>query len=191
MIYTHEFHGLPLQTGDIICTQDGQENSLFGQLWQLFGLLVPGEVDHCIIYLGPGGRCIESAARGVKVFDMPGNTWNAMDLIQERLLLDSFYGVAYPLDGFNYEPEEEAHLRRAVAQYCWDKAAQCKPYNFNLLDPQRDSAFYCSQLVYKAYLSVGIDLSPQTDAQRVQFWDRVVFPQEIWDACVHRRHLPG
>ena len=68
-IYTHSYHDLPLTTGDIICTQDGESESVFGRLWKLLGLVVPGEVDHCILYLGPGGRCIESAPSGMPPLD--------------------------------------------------------------------------------------------------------------------------
>ena len=47
-IYTHSYYGLMVSTGDIICTRDGEENSLFGKLWGLLGKLVPGEVDHAM-----------------------------------------------------------------------------------------------------------------------------------------------
>lgn len=190
MIYAHEFHGIPLQTGDIICTQDGEEDSPFGQIWRLLGRLVPGEVDHCVVYVGPGGRCVESAARGVLVFEMPGNTWEAGALSQKRLLLDTFYGVAYPLAGRDLRPEEEKRLRVAVANYCLDKALLSKPYNLNVFDAQRDSAFYCSQLVYKAYLRQGLDLNSNTGVPVGGLLERIVFPQEIWNACPHRRYQP-
>jgi len=31
-----------------------------------------------------------------------------------------------------------------------------KPYNLNFFDPETAKAFYCSQLAYKAYQSVGL-----------------------------------
>ncbi len=187
MIYSHSFHGLPLQTGDIICTQDGEVNSLFGRLWRAFGLLVPGEIDHCLIYLGPGGRCIESAARGVIVFHMPAETWDAQSLFKQRLLLDKFIGVAYPLQDTHLPLDKERRLRQAVAAYCLEQATRSKPYNLNYLDPGRDHSFYCSQLVYKAYLSQGINLNTNRGVPAGGLLDGIVFPQEIWNACPHRR----
>lgn len=191
MIYSHTFHGIPLQTGDIICTQDGEENSLFGRLWRAFGLLVPGEIDHCLIYLGPGGRCIESAARGVIVFHMPGQTWDSPALVNQRQLLDTFIGIAYPLEDRGIPVEKEIRLRQAVAAYCLEQATRSRPYNLNYLDPQRDRSFYCSQLVYKAYLAQGIDLNSNLGVPSTGLLSEVVFPQEIWNACPHRRPAPG
>lgn len=188
-IYSHIFHGLHLQTGDIICTQDGEADSLFGRLWRAFGKLVPGEIDHCVLYLGPGGRCIESAARGVIVFHMPGETWESQALFKQRLLLDTFIGVAYPLQGRYYPPEKEARIRRAVAAFCLEQAMHSKPYNLNYLDPQNDYGFYCSQLVYKAYLAQGINLNSNQGVPRNGLLADIVFPQEIWNACLHRK--PG
>ena len=185
MIYTHNFHGLPVTTGDIVCTQDGEDDSLFGRLWQLIGRVVPGEVDHCIIYLGPGGRCIESAARGVLEFDMPGLRWDAPSQFDRRWMLDTFYGVAYPLAGRGLQPDQEARIRLAVANYCREQAQHSKPYNLNVFDPCREGAFYCSQLVYKAYLAQDIDLNTNLGVPAGALSD-IVFPQEIWNACAHQ-----
>jgi hypothetical protein len=187
MIYSHSFHGIPLQTGDIICTQDGETDSLFGRLWRAFGMLVPGEVDHCLIYLGPGGRCIESAARGVLAFDMPGEIWDSQTLFKQRMLLDRFIGVAYPLQGRSYSPEKEAQIRQAVAAFCLEQATHSRPYNINFLNPQNDCSFYCSQLVYKAYLAQGIDLNSNLGVPAGGLLAKIVFPQEIWNACPHRK----
>jgi hypothetical protein len=184
--YTYTFQGLPVTTGDIICTRDGEEDSAFGRLWRLLGRLVPGEVDHCIIYLGPGGRCIESATRGVIEFEMPGSEWDAPALFDRRWMLDSFYGVAYPLSGRGLTAEQETRTRLAVANFCWEQALHCKPYNPNFFNPRRDGAFYCSQLVYRAYLAQGIDLNTNQGVP-AGLLAQIVFPQEIWNACDHRR----
>jgi hypothetical protein len=183
---THTFHGLPVTTGDILCSRDGEENSLFGRIWRLLGLLVPGEIDHCIIYLGPGGRCIESAARGVVEFEMPGQIWDAQALARQRLILDTFYGVAYPLEGRCLSGDQEQQVRLAVASYCREQARHSKPYNLNYFDPWQEGAFYCSQLVYKAYLAQGIDLHTNQDVP-AGLLAPVVLPQEIWNACAHLR----
>ena len=188
-IYTYTFHGLPLTTGDIICTRDGEHESAFGHLWQLLGRFVPGEVDHCIAFLGPGGRCIESATRGVIEFEMPGSSWDALAQFNQRLMLDTFYGVAYPLAGRGFSDAEETAIRLAVANFCREQALHGKPYNPNFFDPRRDGAFYCSQLVYKAYLAQGIDLNTNQGVPGGPLAP-IVFPQEIWNACQHRQPAP-
>ena len=68
MIYTYQINGMPVQTGDIICTMNGKPDILPGEFWRLVGRLVPGDVDHVAIYLGPDGRCAEAGARGVITF---------------------------------------------------------------------------------------------------------------------------
>ena len=181
----HAFNGLQVSTGDIICTQDGEENSLFGQFWSLLGKAVPGEVDHCLIYLGPGGRCIELGPKGVIVFEMPGEIWDARPLFSKRWILDTLYGVAYPLAKCVL-PDEEERIRLEVAAFCLKLETECKPYNLNFFNPERDSAFYCSQLVYKAYLAQGIDLNTNQGVP-AGILAPIVFPQEIWNACEHKR----
>ena len=181
-IYSSSFYGLPVVTGDIICTRDGEENSLFGQLWQLIGRLVPGEVDHCVLYLGPGGRCVESGPMGVVTFDMPEGVWQAASLAPERLMLDTFYAIAYPFARRGLPSDREAEVREQVAAFCLEQAAHSKPYNFNFFNPLEDGAFYCSQLIYKAYLSAGIDLNP-TPLPPQDPLDLIVFPQDILNIC--------
>ena len=66
MIHTYQIEGLTLQTGDVICTMNGKPDILPGQFWWLVGKLVPGDVDHVAIYLGPDGRCVEAGARGAE-----------------------------------------------------------------------------------------------------------------------------
>jgi hypothetical protein len=188
MIYNSTFNGLHVSTGDVLLTCDGEETSLFGQIWQLLGKVMPGEVDHCVLYLGPGGRCIESAARGVLQFEMPGEAWESAPLFPQRWLLDTFYGVAYPLANRGISEPEEERIRISVARYCLEQAALSKPYNLNFFNPETDGAFYCSQLIYKAYLAEGIDLNINRGVPAGVFRS-IVFPQEIWDACSHRR--PG
>ena len=71
MIHTYQIEGITLQTGDVICTMNGKPDILPGEFWRLVGRLVPGDVDHVAIYLGPDGRCIEAGTRGVITFDVP------------------------------------------------------------------------------------------------------------------------
>jgi hypothetical protein len=189
-IYTHSYYGLMVSTGDIICTRDGEENSLFGKLWGLLGKLVPGEVDHCLLYIGPGGRCVESAARGVVVFEMPGDRWDSKALFSERWLLDTFHGVAYPFANRNLPSLEEGKIRQGVADFCLAQAANCKPYNINFFDSQKDGAFYCSQLIYKAFIAFGINLNTDQGVPKGRLGP-IVFPQEIWNACPHHQPEAG
>jgi hypothetical protein len=185
-LYTSSFHGVPVTTGDIICTTDGEQDSLFGRFWQMMGQLAPGDVDHCIVYLGPGGRCIESGARGVITFTMPGEVWDAATLVDERWLLDRFYGVAYPLADLGLAPEDERGIRERVADFCLEQATSSKPYNPNFFNPDTDGAFYCSQLIYRAYLAEGIDLNTN-HGMPAGLFAPIVFPQELWNACPHRK----
>jgi hypothetical protein len=60
MIYSETINGLPVTTGDIICTTNGNDASLMGKAWQMIGLLVPGKIDHVLLYVGPNGGCIEA-----------------------------------------------------------------------------------------------------------------------------------
>jgi hypothetical protein len=191
MIYQHTFSGLTVATGDILCTQDGVEGSLFGQLWRLVGRIVPGEVDHCLVYVGPGGRCIESGARGVIEFEMPGSEWDAETVWKERLLLDTLFGVVYPLENRGLTEAEEQRLRLGVVAFCREQVAQGKPYNLNVFNPETDGAFYCSQLIYKAYLEQGIDLNPEESLLNGPLTGKIIFPTDLWQNLPHRRVNAG
>jgi hypothetical protein len=187
MIYRHQFHGIPVQTGDVICTHDGGEDSLFGAIWRIIGRLLPGEVDHCIIYIGPGGRCVESGVRGVITFEMPDQIWNASPLARERDLVDEFVGVAYPLAERGLPSREEERIRLGVVDFCLRMVAENRPYSFDFLNLQARRGFYCSQLVHKAYLEFGVELNTNLGVPDDALLSRIVFPEEIWNACPHRR----
>jgi hypothetical protein len=186
MIYEYEIHGVPLRTGDLICTTDGAPDLLPGEFWRLIGLLLPGDVDHVVIYLGPGGRCAESSGRGVITFEVSDGCWQCEKLILERgLLVDTFYGVVYPLQGLGLSGEEERRIREDIAAYCLAQVG--KPYNLNFLDAEREDAFYCTQLAYKAYQRHGINLNTGLDMSNLPGSDLIIFPQEIWNGFPHRR----
>ncbi|MCX6064321.1 MAG: YiiX/YebB-like N1pC/P60 family cysteine hydrolase, partial [Chloroflexi bacterium] len=76
-------------------------------------------------------------------------------------------------------------IRVGVAEYCLSHLG--KPYNLNFLDPDRDDAFYCSQLAYKAYLPFGINLNTGLFMEQLPGTNQIIYPQEIWNFCVHRR----
>jgi hypothetical protein len=185
MIHTYEINGVPLQTGDIICTMDGKPDVLPGEFWRLVGKLVPGDVDHIVVYLGPEGRCAEAGALGVITFEVHDGLWDSHHTMPERgLLVDTFYGVAYPLDGMQLSEEEEERAREKVANYCLSQLG--KPYNLNFLNPETEDAFYCSQLAYKAYQQVNVNLNTGLEIERVPGTNVIIFPQEIWTGCAHR-----
>ncbi len=186
MIYTYEIEGIPVQTGDIICTVNGKPDILPGEFWRLVGRLVPGDVDHVAIYLGPDGRCIEAGALGVVTFDVPGRYWNTERMARQRgLLFDTFYGVVSPLDEFGLGDEDEQEMREKVAAYCLAQVG--KPYNLNFLNAETEEAFYCSQLAYKAYQQVGIDLNTGLAMEQIPGTNAVIYPQEIWNGLRNRR----
>lgn len=185
MVYTYRIEGLALQTGDIICTMNGKPDILPGEFWRLVGRLVPGNVDHVAVYVGPNGRCIEAGARGVITFNVPRGHWNTERMaLQRGLLFDSFYGVSTPLAEQGLSEGEEFEMRAAVAKYCLAQVG--KPYNLNFLNPETEEAFYCSQLAYKAYEQVGINLNTGLAMEQLPGTNAIVYPQEIWDGFSHR-----
>ena len=192
-IYTYQIEGIALQTGDIICTMNGKPDILPGEFWRIVGRLVPGDVDHVAIYLGPNGRCVEAGAHGVIKFTVFDRQWNTERMARRRgLLFDTFYGVASPLDGLGVSEEEEHALRKAVAAYCLAQLG--KPYNLNFLNAETEDAFYCSQLAYKAYQQIGIDLNTGLAMEQLPGTNAIIYPQEIWDGFSHRevkRDLPA
>lgn len=190
MIHTHTINGLTLKTGDILCTRDGTDQNWFGRLWQLIGYLVPGEIDHIIIYVGPGGRFVEAGARGVIAFEMPGAKWHAAQVVDLRLLVDTLIGVAYPLQGLTLTDEREEEIRLTVANYCLDHVG--KPYNANFLKVVTNEAFYCSQLAYLAYREARIDIGVtpvallNDDPSDATSTPLLVLPTALLDNCTHQ-----
>jgi cell wall-associated NlpC family hydrolase len=186
MIYSYQIQGLTLQTGDIVCTMNGKPDILPGEFWRLVGRLVPGDVDHVAIYIGPDGRCVESGSLGVISFDVHNSLWDTEFMARKRgMLFDTFYGMAYPLDGMELSEEEETHMRMTVAQYCLSQVG--KSYNLNFLNSETEEAFYCSQLAYKAYQQIGIDLNTGLAMEQLPGTNAIVYPQEIWEGCAHRQ----
>jgi len=185
MVYTYEIEGIPVQTGDIICTMNGKPDILPGEFWRLIGRLVPGDVDHIAIYIGPNGRCVEAGARGVITFDVPNGHWDTERMaLQRGLLFDTFYGIAAPLDEVGFSDNEEFETRSLVAEYCLAQVG--KPYNLNFLNAETDQSFYCSQLAYKAYKQVGINLNTGLAMEQLPGTNEIVYPQEIWNGFNHR-----
>lgn len=185
MIYTYQIEGIPVQTADIICTMNGKPDILPGEFWRFVGRLVPGDVDHVAIYLGPNGRCIEAGARGVITFDVPQGHWNTERMaLQRGLLFDTFYGIVSPIDGLPISEEEGIEMRSRVVDYCLAQLG--KPYNLNFLKTESEESFYCSQLAYKAYQQIGIDLNTGLAMEQIPGTNAIVYPQEIWDGFSHR-----
>jgi cell wall-associated NlpC family hydrolase len=185
MIYTYQIEGLAMQTGDIICTMNGKPDILPGEFWRLVGRLVPGDVDHVAVYIGPDGRCVESGSRGVIAFNVHNSLWDTEFMARKRgLLFDTFYGVTYPLGGLELSEEEEAHMRMKVAQYCLSQIG--KSYNLNFLNAETDEAFYCSQLAYKAYQQVNVNLNTGLAMEQLPGTNEIIYPQEIWDGFPHK-----
>jgi len=186
MIYEYQVNGLMMQTGDLICTTDGGGEDMKGQFWRLVGKLIPGDVDHIVIYLGPGGRCVEAGPKGVSVFEISGSIWDSEKMADQRGdLIDELYGVAYPLQGKDLTEAQILSMREDVASYCLAQLG--KPYNIDFLDSSGEDAFYCSQLAYKAYLKEGIDLNTRIGIPNIPGTESIIFPQEIWSGCIHCR----
>ncbi|MHB8778287.1 MAG: YiiX/YebB-like N1pC/P60 family cysteine hydrolase [Anaerolineales bacterium] len=185
MIHTFEIEGLAIQTGGIICTMNGKPDILPGEFWRLVGRLVPGDVDHVAMYVGSAGRCVEAGSRGVIAFDMPDGTWNTECMARQRgLLFDTFYGIASPLERKDLSEEDESQMRSTVANYCLAQVG--KPYNLNFLNAETEEAFYCSQLIYKAYQQIGINLNTGLSIEQLPGTNAIIYPQEVWGECMHR-----
>lgn len=190
MVYKSQINGLTVQTGDVICTMNGKPDILPGEFWRLVGKLVPGEVDHVAMYLGPDGRCIEAGALGVITFEVDNEHWDSEHMMKERgHLVDTLYGVAYPLAGRGLSAELEEQIRADVAAFCLEQIG--KPYNINFLNSDTDKAHYCSQLIYRAYMRCGINLNTGMVMESLPGTNRIVYPQEIWDGCIHRMAAPN
>lgn len=191
MIHSHSFNGVVARSGDVLFTRDGTPNSIFGQLWRAFGHILPGDLDHVALYVGPGVRFVESAANGVVLVDMAGDTWDAERYARERLLLDELVGVANPLAGQGLSEADETRIREGVVAYCLKQVSERKPYNLNFFDPEKEGAFYCSQLVYKAYARFGIELHGIGQADANPLMAPIVLPEDIWNACADKQRVPG
>lgn len=190
MIHTTQINGLTVQTGDVICTMNGKPDILPGEFWRLVGRLVPGDVDHVAIYLGPHQRCVEAGARGVITFNVDHGNWDAEHMMLERgHLVDTIYGAAYPLAGRGLSPELERQIRADIAAYCLAQIG--KPYNLNFLNAETEDSFYCSQLAYKAYQRVGVNLNTGLAMEGLPGANLIIYPQEIWDGSIHRMAVLG
>lgn len=186
MIYTYQINNMTVQTGDVICTMNGKPDILPGEFWRLIGRLVPGDVDHVSIYLGPDGRCVEAGAKGVITFDVPNGVWDTERMARQRgLLFDTFYGVVSPLDVLGYSEEDEINLRTTIATYALAQIG--KPYNLNFFNAETEEAFYCSQLVYKAYQTIGVNMNTGLAMEQLPGTNQIIYPQEIWEGFSHRQ----
>ncbi len=184
----YQINGLPVQTGDILCTTIGDGDVGIGEFWRFLGRLVPGVVDHIAVYIGPSGLCIEAGRIGVIAFEAKNQFWDADSMaLQRGGTIDTLFGVAYPLQDRNLDPDAEKKIRAAVARFCLEQAEARKPYNLNFLDPETEDAFYCSQLAYKAYAPHGINLNTGLGVPNLPGTDSIVFPQEIWTGCQSRQ----
>ena len=182
----YRFEGTKLQPGDIVCTRDGTQGSVGGRMWDLIGSLLPGEADHIALYVGPGPRFLEAGPHGVRYFEMPDGHWDSTLQHGERGFLDRFIGVVSPYPVLADADAAEHSLRARILDYC--KHQLGKPYNFNFLDPHTEAAFYCSQLVYKAFLTIGLDLHTGAGVPRLPLTLRMaVLPQEIWQGAPGER----
>ena len=185
MVYSFEINGLSVKTGDLICTVDGGGPVIPGEIWRLIGKLIPGDVDYVVVYIGPEGRCVEAGVKGVISFETHSSVWNSASMLDQRLLVDQLYGIAYPVEGRGLPPEQEDTIRDNVAAFCLAQVG--KPYNINFLDSSTEDSFYCSQLAYKAYLKCGIDLNTGKGVPDIPGTTSIIFPQEVWESCVHAR----
>lgn len=177
MIYEFTINGRKVKSGDVISTRDGM-NSIYSVGYTVLGKLIPGDVDHTVLYVGPEGLCVEAGIYGVISFNA-AHEWSAMAMFEGRGLLDTFHSASSVVGKLGLPVTEEDAVRSFVRAY----ALGCvgKPYNINFLDPDNERAIYCSQLVYLAYKKAGINLNVGKTGQQGKWFDKVIFPQEILD----------
>jgi len=126
----------------------------------------------------------------VITFNVENGHWDAEHMMAERgHLVDTFYGIAYPLAGRGLSHELEEQIREDISAYCLAQVG--KPYNLNFLNSETDDFFYCSQLVYKAYQRVGINLNTGLAMEGLPGTNLIIYPQEIWDGSIHRVAVLG
>jgi hypothetical protein len=188
-IYQWEWNGVELKTGDLICTEVGDLKSIDGGLSIFIGMIIPGPHDHIAIYTGPDGRFIEACPNGVIEACMDNSKWDAKKLFSSRGFIDHLAGAVYPLSGNNGAVGDETTIRLGIANYCQSQVG--KKYNFNFLDPETEDVFYCSQLAYRAYMTVSqknINLHCGMKHAYRNLWlpPEIVYPQEIWDGFTHK-----
>ena len=187
-LFEYLLDGLPLRTGDIVATVDGTEVTFRGQVWRLVGAVMPGDIHHVLMYVGPGPRFIEAGPSGVIEFEMPESRWDSVPVADSRGgLMDRLHGVACPLFGKRITGEREAQVRRAAADYCLAQVG--KPYNRRFSDPYREDSFYCSQLLWRAYRRQGINLRARGVGGGKRP-GRIIFPSDVWRACLARNASP-
>jgi len=173
MIYEHSVKGRRLKSGDIISTKDG-DNSIYSLGFTLLGALIPGKVDHTVIYVGPGGLCVESGIHGVISFQA-AKQWNSRKMFKERGLIDTFHAASSALADRQLTPADEDAIRTSVCAFVLGCVG--RPYNYDFFDPDTENRFYCSQLAYLAYKKVGINL--HKGGLGIPGIDRIVFPQQV------------
>jgi hypothetical protein len=180
MIYEDMIENRKVKTGDIISTKDGN-NSIYALGFKVLGELIPGTVDHTVMYIGPNGLCVESGLAGVIAFNV-GTKWDSEDMFAKRGLIDTFYAASSVLAGKGLSTEKEEDIRNFVRGYVLGSVG--KPYNFDFFHPDYEKAVYCSQLVYLAYKKMGVNLhvgAPAVPAVIGGLAAEIVFPQELLD----------
>jgi cell wall-associated NlpC family hydrolase len=131
--------------GDIIVIHD--DGWFSGALGALFG----GYWTHAGIYVGDG-VVTESYPTGLSS-PYPGVT-------TRRLEDDTGFWKAE--DWAILSPVATEVQRRAASTYAMQQAG--KPYNYNYPDKETEGSFYCSELVWRAYQTQGIDLDSNFSA---------------------------
>lgn len=177
MVYEFSINGRLLKTGDVISTKDGT-NSIYSLGYRILGAMIPGDIDHSVLYVGPGGLCVEAGMFGVVAF-ISGDNWHSKEMLSERGLLDTFVAASSILVNRGLSSNEDDEARSFVRAFALGSVG--KPYNLDFLHPDNERALYCSQLVYLAYHKLGIELNVGKSGMG-KWSDKIIFPQEIYDS---------
>lgn len=99
-------------------------------------------------------------------FQLKGHTWATERMHWQRGgLTGELYGATHPLWETTYSRHEQTRIRAAVAEDCRSQVTARRPYNWRSQDSEREDAFYCSQLAYKAYQPFDVTSTPNAGCQ--------------------------
>ena len=117
---------------------------------------------HSATYIGNGqiAQATGSGLQGVALADQ----------VSSSSLYDAEWSTWWSTDLADYDwavirPRASASDKQIVADYQLAQATKSDPevpYNLNLLDREREDAFNCTQLTWRSYMKVGLDLEFNT-----------------------------
>jgi uncharacterized protein YycO len=147
-----------LQRGDILLAHGGglygiAQEAIFGGYWGHAGIYVGDGV----IVESYGGQNCPDWYQFACLSETPG--------VAGRRVLSTGESFSRAEDWAILRPSASLEQKVSASEYALNQIG--KPYNWNLTDKERTDKFYCSQLVWRAYQTAGIDLDSNKSALSV------------------------